>query len=198
MKQANVLDAINRRLYECSMQIQLAQPDDFAAILALQTQFHLSNLPENQLADGFVTTQLDRETLERMCAQRAIWVAKIDEDVVAYACAIEWDFYANSRFVEAVFEQFPLMFGEQTITSDNSFIYGPACIATTARGRGILPQLVGAIKARYAATREFGVCFVDVRNARSLAAHERKLGFTRVASLPFADVIYTMLAFPIR
>ncbi len=177
------------------MQVQLAQPADFDAILQLQAQFHLSATPEDQLADGFVTTQLNGETLEKMRAHRAIWVAKIDEEIVAYACAIEWDFYANSRFVEAVFERFPLPFGEQTITAHNSFIYGPACIAATARGQGILPALTDAIKACYADSRAFGVCFVDVRNARSLAAHERKLGFTRVATLPFADVTYNMLAF---
>ena len=182
------------------MQIQLAQLADFAAILELQARYHLSALPENALEQGFVTTQLDFETLAKMHAQRALWVAKTDDtgDVAAYACAVEWDFYQNSRFVETVCERFPLPFDTRLVTADNSFLYGPACIDERFRGQNVLPQLVGAIKARYAATREFGVCFVDVRNARSLAAHERKLGFTRVAMLPFADVTYTMLAFSTR
>lgn len=177
------------------MQVQLAQPADFAAILALQEQFHLSSLPETQLAQGFVTTQLDGETLAQMHEQRAIWVAKSGDQLAAYACAVEWNFYANSRFVEAVFEQLPLSFDEKSVTADNSFIYGPACIAAEFRGQGLLPQLTDAIKARYADSREFGVCFIDARNKRSLAAHERKLGFRRLAEMPFADVIYHMLAF---
>ena len=183
------------------MQIQFAQPADFAAILDLQARYHLSSLAENALEGGFVTTQLDAETLAKMSAQRALWIAKSDGEpggVAAYACAVEWQFYANSRFVEAVFARFPLALGEQIITADNSFIYGPACIDERFRGQGLLPQIIAAIRARYAATRDFGVCFVDARNLRSLAAHERKSGFSRVATLPFADVIYKVLAFETR
>ena len=180
------------------MQITLAGPADFAAILELQARYHLSAVPENALEQGFVTTRLDEGTLAKMREQRALWIAKTHEDagdVAAYACAVEWDFYADSRFVEAVCARFPLPFGDQTVTAGNSFIYGPACIDAAFRGQNILPALVNAIRARYADSRAFGVCFVDARNARSLAAHERKLGFTRVATLPFADVIYQMLAF---
>ena len=177
------------------MQIQLAQSADFAAILALQAQFHLSALPEDELADGFVTTQLDVGTLEKMRQQRALWIAKLGDAVAAYACAVEWDFYRDSRFVQTVFEYLPLPFAAQTVTADNSFLYGPTCIASGARGQGILPALTGAIKARYADSREFGVCFIDARNARSLAAHERKLGFTRIATKPFGEVTYHMVAF---
>ena len=155
-------------------------------------------MPENALEEGFVTTQLDLETLARMREQRALWVAKSNEDaggVAAYACAVEWDFYVDSNFVEAVFARLPLPLGNDTVTADNSFIYGPACIDAAFRGQGLLPQITAAIRVRYAETRAFGVCFIDARNARSLAAHERKLGFTRVAELPFAGVIYHMLAF---
>ena len=178
--------------------VQFAQTADFAAILALQAQFHLSATSADELADGFVTTQLDIQTLEKMREQRALWVAKLGDDVAAYACAVEWDFYLNSRFVEMVFEYFPLPFADKTVTADNSFLYGPTCIAATARGQGILLALTDAIGARYAGSREFGVCFIDVRNARSLAAHERKLGFTRIATKPFGEVTYHMVAFETR
>ena len=178
------------------MFIQLAQSADFAAILELQNRYHLSATPASKLANGFVTTPLDGETLEKMREQRALWIATDARiEVAAYACAIEWNFYADSGFVAAVFERFPLPFGDQLVTADNSFIYGPACIDEGFRGQNVLPQIVNAIRARYADSREFGVCFIDARNLRSLAAHERKLGFTRLAQLPFGDVVYQMLAF---
>ena len=181
--------------------VQLAQPADFAAILELQARFQLESLAESELEQGFVTTKLDRETLQRMREQKAVWIAKTDDDtaaVAAYGCAVEWNFYVDSNFVAAVFARFPLSLGDQLVTADNSFIYGPACIDERFRGQNILSQLIAAIKARYAENRAFGVCFIDARNARSLAAHERKLGFTRMTTLPFADVIYHMLAFPTR
>ena len=86
------------------------------------------------------------------------------------------------------------------VTAENSFLYGPTCIDSAFRGRGLLPAIVAAIGARYAQTREFGVCFIDVRNQRSLAAHQRKLGFTRLCRMPTSDpdVIYDMLGFSTR
>ena len=182
------------------MPVQLAQPADFADVLELQARYHLSSWPADRLAEGFVTTNLTRETLERMHAARALWVARAaDGQLAAYACAVEWDFYAHSGFVERVFSHFPLPFGNdrtRVVRAGNSFLYGPTCIDGAFRGRGLLAQLTGAIAARYAPTREFGVCFVDVRNARSLAAHQRKLGFVRLAQMESPDVTYFMLGFP--
>lgn len=176
------------------MKITLAQPADFAAILQLQSRFHLSNLPASELAEGFVTSHLDEATLARMHQARALWIARDAEILAAYACAVAWDFWGKGEFLNAVRALLPL--GE--ITWENSFLYGPTCIDAPFRGQNILPALAAQIKARYAAEREFGVCFIDVRNARSLAAHERKLGFARVARLPFDDVIYHVLAFATR
>ena len=184
------------------MLVQLAQPADFADVLALQARYHVSSAAPQTMAQGFVTTTLQTETLERMHDARALWIARDDNgQLAAYACAVEWEFYAGSGFVERVFSHLPLPFGgadARLVSADNSFLYGPTCIDTAFRGRGLLPAIVEAIGARYAPTREFGVCFIDVRNERSLAAHERKLGFTRIGELPFADVIYNMLGFSTR
>ena len=173
------------------MEITLAQPADFPAILELQDRFHLSNLPADDLAEGFVTSHLDPKDLARMCQQKAIWVARASDQIAAYACAVEWEFWEAGRFLDAVRALLPI--GQ--VTWENSFLYGPTCIDAPFRGRGILPDFVRAIAARYASEREFGLCFIDVRNARSLAAHERKLGFARIAQLPFDDVVYDVLSF---
>ena len=172
------------------MEITLAQPTEFAAIAELQRRFQLL-ATATDLAEGFVTTELAAADLVRLSEARAMWVAHLDAQVAAYACAVEWDFWAGGRFFDAVAELLPL----GAVTWDNSFLYGPTCIDAPFRGRGILPALVEHVKARYAPTREFGVCFVDARNLRSLAAHERKLGFARRAQLPFDDVIYHVLTF---
>ena len=187
-----------------SLPVQLAQPADFADVLALQNRYHVSALAGDALAEGFVTTTLDTQTLERMHAGRALWIARSDEgELAAYACAVEWAFYAESGFVERVFSHLPLPFGDdksRVVSADNSFLYGPTCIDTKFRGQGLLPQLTAAIAARYAPTREFGVCFIDARNARSLAAHERKLSFKWLTLMPTSspDVIYNMLGFATR
>ena len=173
------------------MEITLARPADFAAILGLQNRFHFSSLAETDLAQGFVTSHLEMEDLARMAQHQAIWVARDADQIAAYACAVTWDFWGEGRFLDAVRALLPL--GE--VRWDNSLLYGPACVDAPFRGREILPVLVESIRARYAPIRDYGVCFIDARNARSLAAHERKLGFRRVADLPFDDVVYHVLAF---
>lgn len=178
------------------MEITLAQPADFAAILALQARYHLSSAVLSELEQGFVTTELDETLLERLHAGRGLWIARDPNgELAAYACAVPWEFYGNGRFLDAVRELLPLPLDERRVSADNTFLYGPICIDAPFRGRGLLESLTDAIRARYAAQFAFGLCFIDVRNARSLAAHERKLGFRRVARLPFADEIYDVLVF---
>ena len=186
------------------MEITLAQPADFAAILELQARYHVSSTSQDALAEGFVTTELTDETLTRMHEERALWISRSETGgLAAYACAVEWDFYAGSGFVERVFSHLPLPFGDdksRIVNAENSFLYGPTCIDSAFRGQGLLPAITAAIAARYATTREFGVCFIDVRNQRSLAAHERKLGFKLLTLMPTSspDVIYNMLGFSTR
>ena len=181
-----------------SFQILPAQPCDFHEILALQNQNHLSNVPENELASGFVTTQLTLESLEKMRENGGVWIARANNengDLAAYACANDWPFYGDGEFQKLVRKLFPLTFDGRVVSFENSFQYGPVCVATDFRGRGLLPRIVGAIKTYYAPRFGFGITFIDARNVRSLAAHERKLGFREIALLPFDIVTYHMFAF---
>lgn len=84
------------------------------------------------------------------------------------------------------------------VRADNSLQYGPVCVAESFRGQGVLEGLIESIKTHYAPYFEFGITFIDARNSRSLAAHERKMGFRRLALLPFEAVTYHLLAFPCR
>ena len=178
-----------------NVQIALARPADFAAILKLQTRNHLSNLPAAQLAQGFVTTELDEATLDRMHQAKAIWVARADDQIVAYVCAFRWNFYPPNGFLDAARALLPLDFDGRAARFDNTFLYGPICIDELWRGRGLLEELTAAVRARYRREYEFGLGFVDVRNARSLAAHERKAGFRALDLLPWREVTYHVLAF---
>jgi GNAT superfamily N-acetyltransferase len=182
-----------------SFDIVLGQVEDAAEILALQSQNHISNLPIETLPSGFVTTQLSYDTLAQMCAKQGIWVARASNgELVAYACANSWDFYGESPFFDTAKALLPLDWDGRYVKADNSFQYGPVCVTHSFRGQGVLGQLVETIKAHNAPRFEFGITFIDIRNERSLAAHERKLGFRRLALLPYGDVTYRMLSFPLR
>jgi hypothetical protein len=151
------------------------------------------------LANGFVTTQLSSEMLARLCAEKGIWIARDSAGtLMAYACANPWEFYGDGPFQEAAQALFPLELDERLVTAQNSFQYGPVCVAQLFRGHGVLEQLVETIKNHYTCRFDFGITFIDTRNLRSLAAHERKRGFCRLALLPFETVTYHVLAFPSR
>jgi len=176
--------------------IGLAGSSDFEAILALQDQNHFNQIAEANLADGFVTTQLTDQALEAMRANTGLLVARTGSgELLAYACANDWDFYGESPFQNSARALLPLEFDGRAITTQNSFQYGPVCVAASFRGQGVLPALLKAICHSAAPRFEFGICFIDTRNIRSLEAHERKLGFRRMGLLPFGNVIYHMMAF---
>ncbi|HTV85059.1 MAG TPA: hypothetical protein VME63_06625 [Dyella sp.] len=73
----------------------------------------------------------------------------------------------------------------------DAYVYGPACVADSERGQGVLGQL-------YAALREHrpgqeAVLFIRRDNAASLRAHER-LGMREVAGFVFDDSGYAVLS----
>lgn len=176
-----------------------AKPEDDRDILALQDENHVSALPADTLASGFVTTQLSLESLARMRANKGIWAVRASGGALAgYVCANDWDYYGEGRFQSAAKALLPGDVNGRAVKADNSFQYGPVCVAHSFRGQGVLELLVEAVKLHYAPRFEFGITFIDVRNLRSLAAHERKLGFRKIALLPFETVTYHMLAFPTR
>jgi hypothetical protein len=95
-------------------------------------------------------------------------------------------------------ELFPIVKGIFAVDKNNSFLYGPVCVASEFRGQGVLAQLFDGIKANWCDRYPFGITFIDHRNARSLEAHGRKLGLTFLLDLPYDTTIYHVLGFPTR
>lgn len=182
-----------------SFSIALAQLEDATDILVLQEKNHVSALPAETLASGFVTTQLSLDNLARLCAEQRIWVSRAEGgELAAYVCAYQWGFWGEGPFQLAAKALLPLDYEGRAVSDNNSFQYGPVCVAQEFRGQGVLEGLVKTVKAHYAPRFEFGITFIDIRNERSLAAHERKMGFRALVLLPFEDVTYHMLAFSTR
>ena len=179
------------------METTFATFADFPAILALQALNHLTTLPENARGDGFLTTYLESEKLAYLHVNRGLFVAKSGGELAGYVCSEGWELGANRSFHERVATLFPLYLGSREITAQNSRLYGPVCVAAAFRGQNVLAGLVEAVKTEYRPRFSFLLTFIDYRNARSLAAHERKLGFQIVGELPYDDTTYHVLAFPL-
>jgi predicted GNAT superfamily acetyltransferase len=81
------------------------------------------------------------------------------------------------------------------LSTFNSYIYGPVCMARDFRGRGLLRGLYEAQKKDLAGQFEIGVAFVSRSNPHSLAAHVKGLGMTEVGDFECQGNIYVTLAF---
>ncbi len=181
------------------MTVRNAIPADFAEILALQHLNHLSNLAPDARFDGFLTTQLTPDKMAELSDQNGMVVARTNEcELAGYACGENWDPTGERAFHLAVLHLFPLRLGDFSINAHNSFQYGPICVAAPFRGAGFSQLLLHAIQANFRARCNFGITFIDHRNARSLAAHERKLGLQILTNLPYDDTIYHVLGFSTR
>ena len=175
--------------------IQLAAPADFAEMLALHALNHAANLASDARADGFLTIDIAQTDLESLHQMRSVWAARDAQGVLSgYVLAAPWDFYARWPMFGTQTDRFPLWFDGVPLTVENSFQYGPICVAREFRGRGLVADLLETVKARYRAQFRFGATFINVANARSMAAH-RKLGFVTLDRWQTNGNDYETLAF---
>lgn len=177
--------------------VSRATPADFAAIVELQERNHGNNLGADARDDGFLTTYLDAPKLETLVCQNGLFVAKSEDELAGFVCSEAWSLSQQHDFYRCAAALFPLILNEREINISNSRLYGPVCVAATFRGQNVLSRLVEIVRCEFGAQFDFGVTFIDHRNARSLAAHERKLGFSLVAQLPYENTNYHVLAFPL-
>ena len=199
----HLCSSVAKNRSEMTFSVFNASSADFSDVLALQEENHLSNLAEDARGDGFLTTYLTLQRLEELSAANGLVIARSPSgELAGFAGAHEWDLTGAHEWSRAVLTLFPLELrfeqDEAGLDAHNSFQYGPACVAGRFRGQGVLKLLLEATKANFAARFDFGLTFIDYRNARSLAAHERKLGLQIIAQLPFDDTVYRVLGFSTR
>lgn len=193
--------------------IRPATRADCAEILALHEQNHVQNLAEEERQNGFVTLQLQLSQIEALATHGGLFVARLTQQdapqdpqvlggIAGYVLAAPWNFYEAWPMFRVQTDRFPLRFQlggvEHELRRDNSFQYGPVCVAPAFRGQNVLPALFHAVKERYASRFEIGATFIDARNARSLEAHRRKLGFGIVDEWAASGNRYFTLAFETR
>lgn len=179
--------------------IRKAKETDFAGILQLQNANLISNLPESERGDGFVTTQFTQEMLAALNQQTGVFLACTAERVVGYAMTGTLDFfhrfplilYMNSRLQNTIFDG-------KLIDTASALQYGPVCIEKNFRGQGVLVSLFEQICTQLSSKFEVGVTFISTVNSRSYQAHVRKLGMTVVDEFDFTGKNYYTLAFSIK
>lgn len=76
--------------------------------------------------------------------------------------------------------------------AENAYVYGPICVDSTLRGRGLAQAMFAELRRRLPG-RE-GILFVRQDNEASLRAH-RKMGLREVAEFDFRDCVHSVFAY---
>jgi predicted GNAT superfamily acetyltransferase len=173
-----------------------ALPGDYAAILDLQSANYIANLSAHEREQGFLSARFTLEQTAQIAEDLGTIVAVIDDQIVGFICAFRNEFETRSPVIAKMLESYDrFIFEARPLSTLNSYIYGPVCMARDFRGRGLLRGLYEAQKKDLAGQFEIGVAFVSRSNPHSLAAHVKGLGMTEVGDFECQGNIYVTLAF---
>jgi len=179
-----------------SVEYRRAEPQDYSAILRLQSANFVGNLSEEERKDGFLSAEFTPEQVAAMAEDLGIMVAVASNTVAGYLCAFRNEFNHGSPVLAKMLESYDQRkFEDEPLSTYNSYIYGPVCIDVGHRRRGLLRGLYEAQTKDLAGRFELGVAFVSRDNPHSLQAHLEGLGMTEVGDFEARGRIYVILAF---
>jgi hypothetical protein len=179
-----------------SVVFRRAQPEDYPAILRLQSENFVANLSEEEQREGFLSAEFSPKQIAEMAEDLGIEIAVIDDLVVAFLCACRKDFHQGSPVIEKMLDAYPFVeFEGKLLNAYESYIYGPVCIDCSYRRAGLLRGLYEAQKRNLAGQFDIGVAFVSRSNPHSLQAHIAGLGMTEVGDFELKGDAYVILVF---
>lgn len=181
---------------QAATQFIRANTSHIAGFLDLQAKNLLPNVPKGSQENGFVTTPFTMTQLEHMIAKEDVFIALNEQEVIGYIVCASWDFLSQYLIFAYMATLLPdvTQLGEK-ITMKNSYQYGPICIAEEWRGKGIFEPFFAYARGQMQSKYRYGLTFVNTRNRRSRAAHERKLGLQRLDPFSFSGQNYAMFGF---
>jgi hypothetical protein len=166
--------------------------DDIESVLELHFKYQVDSIKEEDKKDGFVTTPFTTQELEDLIAQeRGLFIALKDDRVVAYVMAASWQFWSKwPMFAHMIKDLHNLTYLNQTLTTENSYQYGPICIDKSVRGSGVLESIFDFAREKMSERYPILVTFVNKINSRSYEAHTRKLGLEVIQEFEFNNNHY--------
>jgi len=179
------------------MQLKIATLDDIDGILKLHNMYQVDHIKEEDKKDGFVTTAFSVEELQDIITQeQGIFVAIIDDEIVAYVMSASWQFWSKWPMFAFMIKDLPnLEYLGKKLTVDNSYQYGPVCVNKKVRGTGVLEKLFDFALESMSKRYEILVTFINKINPRSFEAHTRKMGLEVIQEFEFNNNNYYELVY---
>lgn len=171
---------------------------DFEGILRLQNQNLLTTIQEDDLSQGFLSMELTREQLHKINSDLGIFIAVHEKAIVGYMMAVSVEFAVGSPLMTHMLKRLKDKNFEGLPVLSSCFIYGPVCIDSRYRGKGILEGLFVLLKQTLKADYALGIAFVSHLNTRSFNAHTAKLKMKVIDDFEYLRGQYHTLAFKMK
>ncbi|MDO5716202.1 MAG: GNAT family acetyltransferase [Tissierellia bacterium] len=179
---------------------RLATLDDVEGVYALQQLFHVSTIAEEDKKDGFVTTLFTKEQLISLITEeQGISLALKGDTIIGYAMAASWHYWSQWPFFQHMIEELPkvTMDGKE-MTVDNSYQYGPVCVAKEERGHGVFQRLFWFSLKTMINRFPYMLTFVNHINPRSYKAHVEKVGLLVLRDFEYNNNTYWEMGIPTK
>jgi len=178
------------------MQLSIATLNDIDDVLELHSKYQIDTITPEDKKDGFVTTSFTKEQLTQLInEENALFIARKNGTVVAYVMCGSWKFCSIWPIFTQMIHDLPnLSYLGQTITTENSYQYGPVCIDKSVRGSGALEAIFDFAREEMSKRYPILVTFINKVNQRSFKAHSR-LGLEVIAEFSFNNNHYYELVY---
>ena len=158
---------------------------DYRGVKALQKLNLIGNLSPQDAEEGFLSIEMDEWQFDEINRDLGIAVAVSGNEIVGYLCGTSYSYSLQFPILRMMLgKMHELAIDKKPLTAGNTFVYGPVCIARSARGAGILSGLYEELKRIAAARYRYCVLFISDRNKRSFNAH-LKLGMKPLGMFEF-------------
>jgi hypothetical protein len=179
-----------------NIQLDIATINDIPSVLQLQDLYLVANLSEDEKKAGFVTTPFSVAQLTFVINNQGLFIAKDNNNVVAYIFAESWDFFSQYPIFEYMITLLPtIRFLDYHFNTENSFQYGPICIHKNYRGKGLINLLFEFMRVHVSKKYPLSLTFINKINVPSMMAHTKKLKWTLVGDFQFNNNEYFILAY---
>ena len=167
--------------------IRVATLDDLDSIKKLHARYQLLTVNEEDKKDGFVTTAFTDEQWHHVISdEKGMCIAVYKEAVVGYAIAASWQFFsAWPLFAHMINHLSEKTMSGEILTPDNSYQYGPICVAHEHRSTGLFEQLFEYSRTLMSQRYPYLVTFINKKNPRSFAAHDKKTSLAVISEFEF-------------
>ncbi len=178
------------------MEARLGVSGDIKMILDLQEKNLVTNLTQEKMKSGFVTTPFTDAQLLGLIDINGLFVLEEGSSIIGYTMAAGWDYFKGRPMFDYMIERFAgLIYKGEVITYENSFQYGPVCIALERRGTKAFPCLFDRMKKQMSDNFKVGTTFINKINTRSFEAHTRKTQLEVIDEFDFNSNHYYGLGF---